>query len=390
MRMLLASLLAVVAAAAPTTGPTSDVTATGATLHGAVEEAGDAVYFEYGTTTSYGLRTADQSVPAGPVQATIEGGLTPDTLYHYRIVADGEVGQDQTFRTAGPPAVSSQLTSNVTTSQATVSATINTKGLRTSYRIQWGRGTGYGRFTPVQTLETGTATITVTLTGLQPNRTYHWRTRASNAAGTTLGNDRTFRTAPLPTGVTLMLSRKTVPWGHGVRLGGRVTGSGVSGLTVTLEQQRVDIDPDFTAVDTARTGRDGGYLFTIPELWSSTRYRVRTQTQTVATSSVATARSRVRTGLRARHFARKRARLQGSVLPVVDGTATLQIRKRGRWRRVRSVALVRRATSSRYSFRVRRVKRVGRRFRVMATPAARTNIRGWSRSVKVKPQPRRR
>jgi hypothetical protein len=380
---MLAALLVAAALAAPVTQPATNVGATGATLNGTVD-APSTAYFEYGTASSYGLRTGDQSVPAGPVQATIEGGLTPDTLYHYRIVADGEFGQDQTFRTAGPPAVSNQLASNVTSSQATVSATINTKGLRTSYRIQWGTGTGYGRFTPVQSVDGGTTTATVTLTGLQPNRTYHWRTRASNAAGTTLGSDRTFRTAALPSGVTLALSRKTVPWGDGVRLGGRVTGSGVSGLTVTLEQQRVGIDPGFSAVDTARTGRDGGYLFTIPQLWSSTRYRVRTQTQTVVESSVATARSRVRTGLRARHLSRRRARLQGSVLPAVDGTATLQIRQRGRWRRVRTVALVRRATSSRYSFSVRRVRRLTRRFRVMATPAGSSNVRGWSRSVLVK------
>ena len=40
-------------------------------------------------------------------------------------------------------------------------------------------------------------------------------------------------------------------------------------------------DQDFTQVSTARTGRDGGYLFTIPALWSTTSYRVVTQTQAV-------------------------------------------------------------------------------------------------------------
>jgi hypothetical protein len=174
-----------------------------------------------------------------------------------------------------------------------------------------------------------------------------------------------------------------------VRLGGRVTGSGVRGLTVILEHQRVGLDPDFTAVETTRTGSDGGYLFTIPQLWTTTRYRVRTQTETVATSPVATARSRVRVGIRPRHVSRKRARIQGSVLPAVEGTATLQMRQLGRWRRVRTVALAPGATSSRYGFTVRRVERVARRFRVMATPTGESNVRGWSRSVKAKPRPRR-
>jgi hypothetical protein len=90
----------------------------------------------------------------GETVRIVDGNGTEDT-------ADDVPGQDRTFRTAGPPAVSGQLASNVTPSQATVSATINTKGLRTAYRIQWGSGTGYGRFTPVQWIETGSATATV-------------------------------------------------------------------------------------------------------------------------------------------------------------------------------------------------------------------------------------
>ena len=387
---MLAALLATVALAAPVTEPATDVGATGATLNGKVDAPSE-VYFEYGTTTSYGLDTAVQTVPTGTVSATVQG-LTVDTLYHFRIVdtngtpdrADDIPGQDAEFRTAGPPAVSNQLASNVTASQATVSATVDTKGLKTSYRIQWGTTTGYGRFTAVEEADSGTATATVTLTGLQPNRTYHWRTRASNAAGTTVGADRTFRTAPLPTGVTLSLSRGTVPWGDGVRLGGRVTGAGVRGLTVMLEQQRVGLDTDFTALETAQTGSDGGYLFTIPQLWTSTRYRVRTQTQTVATSPVATVHSRVRVSSRARHVARRRARIQGSVLPALEGTATLQLRQLGRWRPVRTALLTAGATSSRYSFGVQRLKRVGRRFRVMVSPAGETHVRGWSPRVLVK------
>jgi hypothetical protein len=389
---MLAALLATVALAAPVTEPATNVGATGATLNGKVDAPSE-VYFEYGTTTSYGLDTAVQTVPTGTVSAMVQG-LTVDTLYHYRIVdtngtpndrTDDIPGQDVEFRTAGPPTVSNQLASNVTASQATVSATVETRGLKTSYRIQWGTTTGYGRFTAVEEADSGTATVTVTLTGLQPNRTYHWRTRASNAAGTTVGSDRSFRTAPLPTGVTLSLSRGAVPWGDGVRLGGRVTGAGVRGLTVLLEQQRVGLDADFTALDTAQTGSDGGYLFTIPRLWTSTRYRVRTQTQDVATSPVATVLSRVRVSSRARHVSRRRARIQGSVLPAVEGTVTLQLHQRGRgWRRVRTALLTPGATSSRYSFGVQRLKRVGRRFRVMVSPAGETHVRGWSPRVLVK------
>ena len=230
------------------------------------------------------------------------------------------------------------------------------------------------------------------LTGLRPYTRYHWRTVATNAAGTTRGTNRSFRTARQPSGVTLALSRRTVPWGGDVRLGGRVSGAGVSGMTVALEQQRVPADSGFSQVDTARTGRDGGYLFTIPKLWTTTRYRVVTRTQVVATSPVATARSRVRVGVRARHHARRRARIEGAVLPGVAGAATLQLYRRGLgWEDVRSATLVPTdATSSRYRFTVRRLKRVARRFRVRGTVEGGAHVRGWSRSVKVRPRPKKR
>ena len=60
-------------------------------------------------------------------------------------------------------------------------------------------------------------------------------------------------------------------------------------MTVELQQQR-SLDQGFVAVGTARTGKDGGYLFTIPRLWTTTRYRVVTRTQTVATSPEVTVR----------------------------------------------------------------------------------------------------
>ena len=190
--------------------------------------------------------------------------------------------------------------------------------------------------------------------------------------------------------MTLSLSRRTVPWGGDLRLGGRVSGAGVAGMTVALEQQRFPLDQAFSEAGTARTGNDGGYLFTIPSLWTTTRYRVVTRTQVVATSPEATAHSRVRVGVRARHFARKRARVEGSILPGVQGTATLQLYRPGLgWRQVRSATLAPAdETRSRYRFIVRRLKRVARRFRVIGTPAPGAHVRGWSRSVVVRARPK--
>src|SRR5687768_2612363 len=92
MLMFLATVLAAAAVAAPpTTEPATGVGATSATLHGKVDPAATDVHFEYGTTASgsYGVYKAAETVTAaGEASATVSG-LTGETEYQYRIVADG-------------------------------------------------------------------------------------------------------------------------------------------------------------------------------------------------------------------------------------------------------------------------------------------------------------
>jgi hypothetical protein len=393
MRMLLATVLSAAAVVAPTTEPATNVTATGATLNGTVDESATA-YFEYGTTTGYGLTTPPQRVDEGAVSAPITG-LTAQTTYHYRIVAGGEMGQDRTFTTMPnpqPPAIANQRSRDITPDAASISASVNPNGSATTYTIEWGTTTRYGSQTAAGPAGSGSvpATVTAQLTGLRPYTLYHWRTVATNAAGTTRGRDRTFRTARLPSAITIGLTRSPVPWGGELRIGGRVTGVGAGGMTVALQQQRFAIDPDFTPVSTARTGRDGGYLFTIPALWLTTSFRVVTQTQVVATSPVATAQSAVKVGAGARHRTRKWARVQGYVLPAVHGTASLQRYRSGRgWRQVKSKTVAPAdAVRTRYAFGVRRPRRFAYVLRVKVSPVGGANVRGWSRKVLVRPRPR--
>ena len=90
--------------------PASEVTSSAGTLNGEVNPVGVEVeqcVFEYGTTTSYG-----SSVPCSPMPAAGESpvsvsaaltGLTPNTVYHYRLVAESSqgvsAGEDATFTT---------------------------------------------------------------------------------------------------------------------------------------------------------------------------------------------------------------------------------------------------------------------------------------------------
>lgn len=93
-----------------TTGPAKNVTYSGATLTGTVNPNGHETdyYFQYGTTRSYGSRT--QLTPAGNGSKNVAAsasisGLTPNTAYHYRLVAVGASTQDGGDRTFTTPKV---------------------------------------------------------------------------------------------------------------------------------------------------------------------------------------------------------------------------------------------------------------------------------------------
>jgi hypothetical protein len=84
--------------------------AASATIHGAATNPfieGAFVQFQYGTSTSYGLNTATNTVPAGASGTAVSAsltGLAANTTYHYRLVVanrDGvSLGADRTFSTA--------------------------------------------------------------------------------------------------------------------------------------------------------------------------------------------------------------------------------------------------------------------------------------------------
>jgi hypothetical protein len=99
---------------AVTGGGPSTITRSSATLSGTVNPEGQATtyYFRYGTTTAYGLQSSPSSAGSGNgvvgVHASIYG-LTPDTTYHYQLVAQNGGGTsysaDETLTTTSSEAV---------------------------------------------------------------------------------------------------------------------------------------------------------------------------------------------------------------------------------------------------------------------------------------------
>jgi hypothetical protein len=98
-----------------TTDAATLVTSTGATLNGTVNAHNDSstVTFEYGLDTTYGTTaTATQSPVTGTTDTAVSKtitGLTPNTTYHFRVVATNSAGptngSDLTFTTSVAPTV---------------------------------------------------------------------------------------------------------------------------------------------------------------------------------------------------------------------------------------------------------------------------------------------
>ena len=189
--------------------PTS-VTSTGATLNGAVNPNGaDTTYFfEFGATTAYGQRTAQQDTGAGTsatAAAAVLSALQPGATIHWRLVASNSAGKsfssDQTLTLpSAAPAVITTTGVALTDMTAMLSGSVNPNGADTTYRFDYGLTTAYGQSTASTDVGSGTNVLgeSADIAGLAPGTTYHFRIEATNSNGTSLGLDQTFTTLPAP------------------------------------------------------------------------------------------------------------------------------------------------------------------------------------------------
>jgi len=195
-----------------TTDAASEISSSAATLNGTVNanDSQTTVTFEYGMDTNYGeIFVADQSPVSGssdtPINTTIEE-LDPNTVYHYRVVAQNANGTtngaDMSFTTlvAAPTAITNPA-SAVGPETATLNGTANANGASTTVTFEYGPDTNYGTtITADQSPVTGITDTPVsnTITGLVSSTTYHYRVVATNLSGTTYGTDMTFTAGAVP------------------------------------------------------------------------------------------------------------------------------------------------------------------------------------------------
>ena len=95
-----------------------------------------------------------------------------------------------------PPVAVTGTASAVHTTEATLHGTVAAKGVETTYRFEYGPTTAYGSSVPVPAASAGSGRtrveVTQLLTGLETSQLYHYRLAATNSAGTSYGEDKTF------------------------------------------------------------------------------------------------------------------------------------------------------------------------------------------------------
>jgi hypothetical protein len=218
------------------------VTRTAATLKASFEGNGEETkyYFEWGTTTAYGSQSAappgeSAGSPTFPPATSLTyalSGLQPDTLYHYRVVAENGLGvspgADKTFKTL--PAVQSLTTAdatNIGAHAATLNGSYVGDGDHTTYYFKYGKTTSYGQESEVLDAGSpgsGTVPLSFNLSGLELETTYHYKIVATNSLGTTESTDKSFSTLPAVGG--LAIKPATDISQEGVTLNAEFTGNG--------------------------------------------------------------------------------------------------------------------------------------------------------------------
>jgi hypothetical protein len=147
------------------------------------------------------------TLPAGTAPTKVESkvaGLTPSTIYHYRVSTTTNAGSVTSgalsFETLPvlPPTVTTEPVQAVTGSSATLKAKVNPRGGTVSNcHFEYGTGLSYGTNLSCPSLPEAVATDVAesrNISKLVAGTIYHYRLVVTSNAGTTKGNDIEFTT----------------------------------------------------------------------------------------------------------------------------------------------------------------------------------------------------
>lgn len=230
---------------AVSTGGVSDLAPMSARLDGTVNPQGfpATAYFQFGTDISnLNVVAALPATITGSsdvgMHASI-GGLVPGQIYFYRLVASNTSftvpGDYHSFFTPINPSAIRGSASSITSTSAVVSGVVNARGAATTSVFEYSTdGINFPvsiTASPSPVDGTTDTPVSATLTGLNPQTTYYFRLRATNAGGESTSAAGTFTTLAAP----IVTDPAASDVGSStVTLSGTVNGQGLD-TTVTFE-----------------------------------------------------------------------------------------------------------------------------------------------------------
>ena len=176
------------------TSVASGVTAQSATFNGFLTSMGSSnavnAWFEYGTDTTFGSSTPQQTMGTQGNFSYNVSRLQPGVTYYYQTAAfsNGQnvYGQYSTFQTtaASPVSVATNPASSISTTDATLNAFVNSMGGVRSVQVMFnfGKTIQYGNVTGSQAA-TSPGTVSFELSGLSPGTDYYFQALAQTPDG---------------------------------------------------------------------------------------------------------------------------------------------------------------------------------------------------------------
>jgi hypothetical protein len=224
---------------------------------------------------------------------------------------------------AAPPTATTDGSANVSYSSATLFGDVDARGLTTSYDFQYGTSSGYGAQTPLAPAGNGSIAIrlSASVSGLQPDTTYHYRIVAVNSSGTRHGTDHTFKTASVPLSLQIAGVPNPVVFGEPFFVEGNLSGTGAADHEVALQVNPFPYLGGFRDVGNPElTSSTGGFSFPFVGLLENAQMRVVTVGRPEVVSPVVVEDVAVRVSFHARRTRRRGYYyLYGDVAPAEVG-----------------------------------------------------------------------
>lgn len=180
---------------------------------------------QYGTSEAYGSTAPCKEALGNNGEHVLASahltGLKAGTTYYFRVIVENQIGKSSPSEGKGTvttqpnkPAVVGESGSGVSSTAAVVAGTIEPELAETRYDFEYGETEAYGQNTAGGEVAASAGEVPVgpeTITGLKPGTTYHYRLRAANVSGVSIGETKTFTTMASGQTLSTPILTSTIP-----------------------------------------------------------------------------------------------------------------------------------------------------------------------------------